>query len=92
MAFKDNIERLQPVSVLGSLIIRLNSIKRIRMCELSGHESSAQGQVVLSPGGWQKYVSYSRFFRSTGGASTTHTLWWGCEGHVRVKSRVGSLG
>lgn len=56
MAFKGNIKGLQPVSVLGSLVIHLNSIKRIRMCELSGCESSVQGQVVPSPGGWQKYI------------------------------------
>lgn len=56
MAFKGNIKGLQPVSVLGSLVIHLNSIKKIRMCELSGRESSVQGQVVPSPGGWQKYI------------------------------------
>lgn len=75
MAFKGNIERLQPVSVLGSLIIHLNSTERIRMCESSGHESGLHGQVVLSPEDWQKYMLCSHFFRTTGMASNTHTVW-----------------
>lgn len=50
MAFKGNIERLQLGSVLGSVIINLNSMERKRNCKSSGHVSSVQGQVVLSPG------------------------------------------
>lgn len=59
------------------------------MCKLSGHESSVQGQVILSPGGWQKYMLYSHFFRSTGEASNTDALWWRGEGRVRGKEQGG---
>jgi len=58
------VERLQPVPVLGSAVIHLNSIKSIRKCESRGHWSNVQGQVVVSPEGWQKYASCSHFVRS----------------------------
>lgn len=90
MAFKGSIEGLQPVSVLGSLVIHLNSIKRIRMCELSGRELSVQGQVVPSPGGWQKYIileaqEWLLTQIHCGGG------WGTCEGW-RAESREGLLG
>lgn len=79
------------MSVLGSVIINLNSIERIRKCKSSGHVSSVQGQVVLSPGAGRNtccaviFVEAQEWYLAQIPCGR-----WG-EGHVRGEEQGGGL-